>query len=67
MERVQKRIEKMKRQKWLCARDESVSADEEQKNEIDQLARDDDTEEKWVKPALKEGEVWDPFGDELEV
>ena len=70
IERVQKRIEKMKRQKWLCARDESASADEEQKNEVDQLAGDDgtgDTEEKWAKPVLKEGEVWDPFGDELEV
>ncbi|KAF8801085.1 hypothetical protein BYT27DRAFT_7262312 [Phlegmacium glaucopus] len=70
IERVQKRLEKMKRQRWLCARDESVSPDEEQKNEVDQLAGDDgkdDKEEKWVKPILKEGEVWDPFGDELEV
>jgi len=70
IERVQKRMEKMKRQAWLCARDESVSPDEEQKNEVDQLAGDDgrdDKEEKWVKPILKEGEVWDPFGDELEV
>jgi hypothetical protein len=61
IERVQKRMEKMKRQGWLCARDESVSEEE------DQLAGDDDTQEKWVKLELKEGEVWDPFGDELEV
>ena len=61
IERVQKRIEKMKRQEWLCARDESASDEE------DQLAGDDDTQEKWVKLELKEGEVWDPFGDELEV
>ena len=67
IERVQKRMDKMKRQGWLCARDESVSVDEGQKNEVDQLAEDDSTEEKWVKPELKEGEVWDPFGDELEV
>jgi hypothetical protein len=60
IERVQKRMEKMKRQGWLCARDESVS-DEEQKNEVDELADDEDKQE------LKEGEVWDPFGDELEV
>ena len=67
IERVQKRMEKMKRQGWLCARDESVS-DEDQKNEVDELAGDDDgTQEKWVKQELKEGEVWDPFGDELEV
>ena len=69
IERVQKRMEKMKRQGWLCARDESVS-DEEQKNEVDQLAGDDDGthwQEKCVKLELKEGEVWDPFGDELEV
>ena len=67
IERVQKRMEKMKRQGWLCARDESVS-DEEQKNEVDQLAEDDDgTQGKWVKLELREGEVWDPFGDELEV
>ena len=67
IERVQKRMEKMKRQGWLCARDESVS-DEEQKNEVDQLAEDDDdTQEKRVKLEMKEGEVWDPFGDELEV
>jgi hypothetical protein len=67
IQRVQKRMDKMKRQGWLCARDESLSADEEQKNEVDQLAEDDGTEERWVKPKLKEGEVWDPFGDELEV
>ena len=66
IERVQKRIEKMKRQGWLCARDESVSPDEEQKDEVDELAEDDGEGEKWVKPVLK-GEVWDPFGDELEV
>ena len=67
IERVQKRMEKMKREGWLCARDESVS-DEDQKNEVDELAGDDDgTQEKWVKQELKEGEVWDPFGDELEV
>lgn len=65
IERVQKRMEKMKRQGWLCARDESVS-DEEQKNEVDELA-DDDDDGTWVKQELKEGEVWDPFGDELEV
>ena len=64
IERVQKRMEKMKRQGWLCARDESVS-DEEQKNEVDELAGDDDDTQ--VKQELKEGEVWDPFGDELEV
>ena len=63
IERVQKRMEKMKRQGWLCARDESVS-DEEQKNEVDELAGDDGT---WVEQEMKEGEVWDPFGDELEV
>jgi len=67
IERVQKRMDKMKRQGWLCARDESVSEDEGQKNEVDQLAEDDGTEDKWVKPELKAGEVWDPFGDELEV
>ena len=67
IERVQKRMEKMKREGWLCARDESVS-DEDQKNEVDELAGDDDgTQEKWVEQELKEGEVWDPFGDELEV
>ena len=68
IERVQKRMEKMKRQGWLCARDESVS-DEDKKNEVDELAGDDDdgTQENWVKQDLKEGEVWDPFGDELEV
>ena len=67
IERVQKRMEKMKRQGWLCARDESAS-DEEQKNEVDELAGDDNgAQEKWVKQELKEGEIWDPFGDELEV
>jgi hypothetical protein len=60
-------MDKMKRQGWLCARDESVSADEEQKSEVDELAEDDGREGNWIKPDLKEGEVWDPFGDELEV
>ena len=66
IKRVQKRMEKMKRQGWLCARDESVS-DEEQKDEVDQLVGDDGKQENWVKLEWKEGDVWDPFGDELEV
>ena len=66
IKRVQKRMEKMKRQGWLCARDESVS-DEEQQNEVDELAEDDGKQENWFKLEWKEGDVWDPFGDELEV
>jgi len=60
IEHMQKRIEKMKHQGWLCARDEStgMSPDEEQKDEVDELAEDDGEGEKWVKPVLKE-EVWD--------
>ena len=63
----------MKRQGWLCARDESVSDEEQmdevdqQMNEVDQLAGDDGKQENWIKLEWKEGDVWDPFGDELEV
>lgn len=54
--RVEKRMDLMKKGDWACVRDESVS--EEEKDELD---------EESVMPVLKEGEIWDPFGDELEV
>lgn len=70
IERVQKRMEKAKRDKWLCARDESpdLAAAGTVGVDVDELFDDDDEDDgKWVKPVLKPGEVWDPFGDELEI
>ena len=71
IERVQKRMEKAKKDKWLCARDESPDLAGTAGVDVDELFDDDDDDVaddgKWVKPVLKPGEVWDPFGDELEI
>jgi hypothetical protein len=71
IERVQKRMEKAKKDKWLCARDESPDLAGTAGIDVDELFDDDDDDVaddgKWVKPVLKPGEVWDPFGDELEI
>jgi hypothetical protein len=62
IERVSKRMERLKKGEWICARDEDL--DEE--DPVDELTGDDDNEH-FVKPVLKPGEVWDPFGDEYEI
>ena len=62
IERVSKRMERLKKGEWICARDEDL--DEE--DPVDELAGDDD-DKPFVKPVLKPGEVWDPFGDEYEI
>jgi hypothetical protein len=61
IERVSKRMERMKKGDWMCARDEDL----EEEDSVDELAEDDD--KPFVKPVLKPGEVWDPFGDEIEI
>jgi hypothetical protein len=67
---MERRFEKGKKATYLCEYDE-VEVDEE---EVDELFEEDEDEEcsdeengEWVRPALREGEVWDPFGDEEEV
>ena len=75
IERVQKRMEKAKKDKWLCARDESPDLAGAAGIDVDELFDEDEDDDdddvaddgKWVKPVLKPGEVWDPFGDELEI
>ncbi|KAF8970233.1 hypothetical protein BDZ97DRAFT_1652777 [Flammula alnicola] len=63
--RLEKRLEKIKKAEFLCKYDEVV---EEPVVEVDELADDGEVEPVgWTKPVLKEGEVWDPFGDEPEV
>lgn len=62
IERVSKRLERLKKGEWMCARDEDL--DEE--DTVDELAGDE-VDKPFTKPVLKPGEVWDPFGDEYEV
>jgi hypothetical protein len=62
IERVSKRMERMKKGEWMCARDEDL--DEE--DGVDELT-EDENDKPFVKPVLKPGEVWDPFGDEIEI
>ena len=74
LERLERRLEKVKKGKYLCACDEDIE-DNNKEEEVDELFDDDDDDDcvgnkemekikKWVKPSLKE---WDPFGDEVEV
>ncbi|KAF7761697.1 hypothetical protein Agabi119p4_9689 [Agaricus bisporus var. burnettii] len=72
MERIEKRMGKLKKDKWLCQHDDK----DEEENEDDELADDDDDEEKDTKINLGSRSVrdredvpldWDPFGDEEEL
>ena len=79
IKRLERRLEKVKKEKYLCEADE----DEEEKararakakanakgaeEEVDELEEDDDDDDtEFVRPILKEGEIWDPFGDEEEL
>lgn len=62
LERARRRMERLKNQNWMH------TGDDEEEEEVDEL-RDNKAEEEplYVPPVLKPGEVWDPFGDELEV
>lgn len=62
IERVSKRMERLKKGEWMCARDEDL----EEENPVDELA-EDGGDKPFVRPVLKPGEVWDPFGDEDEI
>lgn len=72
MERIEKRMGKMKKGKWLCQHDDK---DEEEK---DELADDDEEDENVAltkvklvgKGVRKQEDVpldWDPFGEEEEL
>ncbi|KDR72619.1 hypothetical protein GALMADRAFT_252775 [Galerina marginata CBS 339.88] len=71
IERLEKRLERGKRGSYLTKYDEvdgGAAGEEGKEAEVDELAGDDEVkEEKWTKPVLKPGEVWDPFGDEEEI
>jgi len=72
LERVQKRMDNLKKQEWMCTKDESESEEldelsENSKGSKTQGDKKAATDEMWVKPILKPGEVWDPFGDEVEI
>ncbi|KAG6840148.1 hypothetical protein C0991_008585 [Blastosporella zonata] len=82
IKRIEKRMEKYKKA-WLCSKDEEADdtgdqSDNEGKpappkgNWRTKLNRRKATDPiplppLWVKPKLKAGEIWDPFGDEIEV
>ena len=63
LERMERRMERGKKGIYLCEYDEAVD------EEVDELFEEEDesSDGEKVKPVLKEGEVWDPFGDEEEV
>lgn len=66
LQRLERRLERGKKGGYLCERDE----DSDEKDELDELDDEDFDDEEtgtWIRPVLKEGEVWDPFGDEAEV
>jgi hypothetical protein len=64
LSRVEKRFAKIKKAEFLCKYDEVE--EEPAVVEVDEL-EDEGEDEKWTMPVLKEGEVWDPFGDEEEI
>ncbi|KAF8157032.1 hypothetical protein B0H34DRAFT_798357 [Crassisporium funariophilum] len=81
MERVRRRMERGKRglgggravseEGGKEAEEEEAKEAEEETGEGEEGGEEEKTGEKgkkeWVRPVLGEGEVWDPFGDELEV
>jgi hypothetical protein len=58
---MERRMERGKSGFYLCKYDEVVD------DEVDELFEEEEEDGKWVRPVLREGEVWDPFGDEEEV
>jgi hypothetical protein len=76
MERIEKRMGKLKKDKWLCKHDDK----DEEEDEDDELADDDGDEENIAPTRVKFGKNnkgvrkqedvqsdWDPFGDEEEL
>ena len=59
LERLERRIEKGKKGTYLCENDEEDV--DEQDEEVDELFEDEE------EARFKEGEAWDPFGDEEEI
>ncbi|KAF9523272.1 hypothetical protein CPB83DRAFT_863147 [Crepidotus variabilis] len=69
LERMEKRFERGKKGEYLCAADEPEESRRKGGEEVDELEEDEEDKEnaKWVRPKLKPGEIWDPFGDEPEI
>lgn len=68
IKRLEKKLAKIKKSDFLCRNDEKP-AKEEVEEEVDQLDESEEGagDDGATKPVLKEGEVWDPFGDEPEI
>ena len=67
IKRLEKKLAKIKESDFLCRNDEKP-AKEEVEEEVDQLDESEGAgDDGAMKPVLKEGEVWDPFGDEPEI
>jgi hypothetical protein len=68
IKRLEKKLAKIKKSDFLCRNDEKP-AKEEEVEEVDQLDESEEGagDDGGTKPVLKEGEVWDPFGDEPEI
>ena len=64
--RVERRLARTKNASFLTAYDE-VDEEEDAAADVDELADDGAADVPWTKPVLKEGEIWDPFGDEPEI
>lgn len=65
LDRMERKMNKGKKAEYLCAADEP-DEDTNAKGDVDELG-DDKENDKWVRPKLKPGEIWDPFGDEPEI
>lgn len=76
MERIEKRMGKMKKGKWLCQNDDKD--EEEEEEEKDELVDDSEEDEKkaptkgkfvakGVKKEVNASLDWDPFGEEEEL
>lgn len=70
MKRIEKRMGKLKRGRWLCQNDDK-DEDEKEKDELEDDDDDDDENENVApaenKPTQNELLDWDPFGDEEEL
>lgn len=64
--RVERRFARTKNAEFLTKYDE-VDEEEDPAAAVDELADDGAADVPWTMPVLKEGEVWDPFGDEPEI
>ncbi|CAA7268386.1 unnamed protein product [Cyclocybe aegerita] len=65
IERMERKLERNKQLEYLLQNDEKEEPEE--KDQLAEETKEEAVEEEWTAPVLKEGEIWDPFGDEEEI